>query len=429
MKRSPSFARQALAVVAGALFFAIAGCSAPAASPRAASPSTPAKTTYKPITTQGENGNLLLGNPSRAGRDNNNLLLVREAHAMSYNASGGGPNWVSWHLDTGDLGKATRSNFLPDPLLPSALQIRPNDYRGSGYDRGHVCPSGDRTRDSALNQQTFVMSNMLPQAPALNQQVWKDLEDYERYLVRDRNEELYVIAGGQGSAERIASGKVNVPAVCWKIIVVLPRGSGDLQRITASTRVIAVSMPNRERQEIKDSKWTEWITTVSQLEKTTGYDFLSALPDGVERALEQQRDSGRAAKADTASGATTAVAQKSSATAARVVSRHVREREPQGNWQSASPAPDLASREPPRRRSTNALQTNGRPERIDQQATSERQSAPEQQVAATGQVWVNTNSGVYHYAGARWYGTTKQGEYMSEAQAQASGYRAAQNGQ
>ena len=68
----------------------------------------------------------------------------------------------------------------------------------------------------------------------------------------------------------------------------------DLARMNSQTRVIAVSMPNRDRPEIADSKWTDWITTVAGLEKTTGYDFLSALPDPVERVLEQKRDSGRA---------------------------------------------------------------------------------------------------------------------------------------
>jgi endonuclease G len=245
-----------------------------------------------------DDSNLLLGNPSKAGknesRDENNFLVERPQHAMSYNRSNGEANWVSWHLEKNDLGDVRRGDFLPDPLLPTSWQIRPSDYRNSGYDRGHICPSGDRTRTKADNTATFVMSNMLPQAAALNQQVWKDLEDYERYLVRESENELYIVAGGSGSQGRIGNGKVNVPDVCWKIIVVLPRGNNDLSRINKDTRVIAVSMPNRERQEISDSKWSQWITSVAQLEKTTGNDFLSALPGGVEKALAKQVDSGRA---------------------------------------------------------------------------------------------------------------------------------------
>lgn len=82
-----------------------------------------------------DNSNFLLGNPSRAGRDFNNYLLERPQHAMSYNKANGGPNWVSWHLNENDLGDIRRGDFLPDPLLPADMQIRPSDYRNSGYDR------------------------------------------------------------------------------------------------------------------------------------------------------------------------------------------------------------------------------------------------------------------------------------------------------
>ena len=238
------------------------------------------------------NAHLLLGNPSQAAGDENNYLLERSQHAMSYNRAMGEANWVAWHLQKSDLGTVRRGDFLPDPLLPAEWRILPTDYRGSGYDRGHVCPSGDRTANTTDNTATFVMSNMLPQAPALNQHVWNDLEIYERYLAA-RNE-MYILAGGSGTVGQIANGKVNVPAVCWKIILVLPNGDGDLSRIDERTRVIAVSMPNRDRQEIADSKWSQWITSVSQLEKTTGYDFFAALPDDVEKVLEQKVDSGRA---------------------------------------------------------------------------------------------------------------------------------------
>jgi endonuclease G len=256
---------------------------APTQAPRAVSQTGNAGNT-------GDNTSLLLGNPSRAGRnadDLNNRLLERPQHAMSYNATLGGPNWVAWHLEESDLGETDRSSFRPDPLLPPQQQIRPTDYKGSGYDRGHVCPSGDRTRSAADNAATFVMSNMLPQAPALNQQVWKDLEDKCRDWAREGNE-LYIVAGGVGSVGRIGKGKVNVPEACWKIIVLLPRGNSDLARIDARTPVFAVLMPNRDESKIANSAWTEHQVRVADLEKFTGYDFLSALPDPVERALEEK---------------------------------------------------------------------------------------------------------------------------------------------
>ncbi len=72
---------------------------------------------------------------------------MRPQFALSYNEELGGPNWVSWHLEQADLGRAERQDeFRPDPMLPEEWQIRPGDYQGSGYDRGHLCPAGDRTR-------------------------------------------------------------------------------------------------------------------------------------------------------------------------------------------------------------------------------------------------------------------------------------------
>lgn len=304
MKKFSSF------LVSGLLAILLTGCSAPQKPtpptlppPTSQSPDTAPPVSSGAVSSEKDNTPLLLGNPSQAGTDPNNLLLEREAHSLSYNAKEGGPNWAAWHLDASDLGPAARSNFMPDPLLAKEFQIRPTDYRGSGYDRGHIVPSGDRTRDSAYNQQTFVMSNMLPQAPALNQFVWKKLEDYERVLAKTGSE-LYIYAGGSGSAGRIANSKVNVPAVCWKIIVVLPEGDNDLARINENTRVIAVSMPNREREEIRKSRWPQWTTSVAQLEQTTGYDFLSALPDKIERVLEQKIDAGRSGAAPKAPRAT-----------------------------------------------------------------------------------------------------------------------------
>jgi endonuclease G len=238
-----------------------------------------------------DNSSLMLGNPSSAGSQPNNLLLDIPQYAMSYNASLGGPNWVSWHLEEGDLGDVERSTFRPNPVLPVSLQIRPADYKGSGYDRGHVCPSGDRTRTERDNQATFQMSNMLPQAAALNQHVWKDLEDHCRDLARAGNE-LYISAGGAGSLGRIANGRVNIPAACWKIIVVLPRGNNDLGRINARTRVIAVAMPNKDTDAVQNAAWSQYVVSPARIEKATGLRFFATLPTNVRAALEASTDSG-----------------------------------------------------------------------------------------------------------------------------------------
>jgi endonuclease G len=246
--------------------------------------------------------NLALGNPSGAlasldNKDLNNLLVRHPAFALSYNQSNGGPNWVSWHLAQSDRGRTGRSeNFRPDPLLPPEARIRPNDYRGTGYDRGHQCPSGDRTADEAANASTFLMSNMLPQTPDLNRQLWRKFEEYCRSQLRAGANELYIVTGGTGSVERIANGKVNVPASCWKVAVILPSGDNDLARINASTRVVSILAPNKNGVEISGGDWRTYLTSVDTIEEATKLDLLSNLPVEVQKVLEARVDTGRATR-------------------------------------------------------------------------------------------------------------------------------------
>lgn len=238
-----------------------------------------------------DNSSVLLGFPGAADKSANRFLLERPQYTMSYNKDDGGPNWVSWHTDKSNLGTVKRGDFRPDPMLSDDWQIRPSDYRGSGYDRGHVCPSGDRTATEEDNDATFMMSNMLPQTAALNQHVWKSLEDYCRDLAGEGNE-LYIVAGGVGSAKRIGRGKVNVPEECWKVVVVLPEGDGDLSRLNASTRIIAVMMPNQQNDQVEKADWPQYVTSVAHIEKETNYDFFPNVPANVRRALAKKIDSG-----------------------------------------------------------------------------------------------------------------------------------------
>jgi endonuclease G len=245
--------------------------------------------------------NLSLGNPSGAVASPSsatNYLLVKNQYTLSYNRDQGKPNWVSWHLSSAWLGSAPRQDdFRADADLPSGwYQVKATDYSGSGFDRGHNCPSADRTGSVADNSATFLMSNMMPQAPQNNQQTWANLENYARTLV-DAGNELYIICGsygkgGTGSAgyqTTLASGRVTVPAHCWKVLVVLPVGKNDMSRINANTRVIAVDTPNDNSL---SSNWGSYRTRVDAIEAATGYDLLSAIPTDLQRSLEAKTDTG-----------------------------------------------------------------------------------------------------------------------------------------
>jgi len=228
---------------------------------------------------------LVLGNPSNATTDVanfTNYLLPKSQYVMSYHRDRGIPNWVAWHLDTTWLGSTPRQDdFRPDTTLPAGwYQVLQTDYSGSGFDRGHHCPSGDRTSSIANNSATFVMTNMMPQAPDNNQGPWEELESYARTLANAGNE-MYIYAGGAGQGgvgsngplNTVAAGHVVVPAFTWKVIVVLPNGDNDADRVGKTTRVIAVIMPNT--QGIRNNSWTIYRTNVRQIERLTGLNFFT----------------------------------------------------------------------------------------------------------------------------------------------------------
>lgn len=214
------------------------------------------------------------------------LLLDRGTYVLSYSARRRGANWVAWELDAGYLGSVGRSGeYLPDGLLPPEVPpVTKHDYSGSGYDRGHLCPSGDRTRDRGENRQTFLMTNMHPQVRELNAGPWERLERFERRLAQRPGAHLYIVAGGvfDPVPETIGQG-VAVPRASFKVIVPLRKGQRP-EDVTPGTEVVAVMMPNAP--DVGHRPWTSYVTTVDAVERETGYDFLRRIPDPVENAIE-----------------------------------------------------------------------------------------------------------------------------------------------
>lgn len=239
---------------------------------------------------------LALGNPSNAAPDAgqpNNYLMEKPSFSLSYNRDKGTPNWVTWHLENQWTGNLSRNDtFRADPaVLPDWYRVQSTDYVASGFDRGHMTPNADRDNPASipLNQETFLMSNMVPQAPNNNQGPWADLENFLRTLLPAN--EVYIVAGpagvggsgDNGPADTIAGGHVTVPAFTWKVALVIPNGDDDLARVSAATRTIAVIMPN---QNSINSDWRAYLTTVNAVEALTGYDFFANLPDAVENSIE-----------------------------------------------------------------------------------------------------------------------------------------------
>lgn len=227
---------------------------------------------------------LYLGNPTNAVPYTSfpeNYLKDNNYYKIAYSQSRGTPVWVAWHLQKEDIGSVSRQDdFRPDVNLPTGwYQVQDFSYNGTGFDRGHNCPSGDRTSSFQANSSTFLMTNIIPQAPALNQGPWAGLEDYIRNTLVGTTKEAYTFMGNYGTGGYNSSGllvdnidgaNVNVPAKIWKVVVILPKGSNDLTRINSSTVVLAVDMPNDNRLYTTSGTgdWRNYRTSVAAIESS-----------------------------------------------------------------------------------------------------------------------------------------------------------------
>ncbi len=257
-----------------------------------------------------ENSPLFWGNPSDSIADtgaSKNYLMEKPQFTICYNSETLNPNWVAWHLAASDLGEADRADtFRPDTELPAGwYAVRKNDYKFTyyGFDRGHICPSADRTANTEDNSMTFLMTNMVPQAPDNNRIVWVALEKFEREQVL-AGKEAYIFAGPYGKGGTGDKGyfeeipvtlkddrelSIIVPSHTWKIILFMPEGEGDFERAVTSgqAEILAVNVPN-EKGCGKNGSWQQYVCSIDYIEEITGYDFFELLPDDVEEELESR---------------------------------------------------------------------------------------------------------------------------------------------
>jgi DNA/RNA endonuclease G (NUC1) len=230
------------------------------------------------------------------GSPANDVIIERKQYTISYNPQRGGPNWVSWNLDATHIGTRNRCNcYSADTALVrlgfGQYMYNTLDYTNGGYDRGHMEPSADQTTTDGENATTFFLTNFLPQQHNLNAGPWENLENDLRDSVNitKGNREAYIIAGGVftngvGLGTLKGEGKIAIPDSTWKIVVLMPAGTGLANVASASdVNVIAVNMPNVSIGLV--SSWASYKTTVHKLERSTGYDFLSSLPKVIQCAV------------------------------------------------------------------------------------------------------------------------------------------------
>jgi endonuclease G len=254
-----------------------------------------------PSVAQEKNRNIRFGAPKKLepfdDPKREDFVITRDEYVLSYNGKKNIPNWVSWNLVASDIGSASRGAFESDPALPKTFaRVVLDTYTGTGFDRGHMCPSKDRSDTNAHNDATFYMTNIIPQAPNNNQKGWERIESYCRDLAKKGNT-LHIVSGphgvrGDGKLGRrdvIRRGKVEVavPAKTWKVIMIIPKGKVIPN---PNTRMIAVIMPND--QTVTDD-WGKYRVSVNEVEKLTGYQFFPGVPAGVALAIKATVDDDR----------------------------------------------------------------------------------------------------------------------------------------
>ena len=204
------------------------------------------------------------------------ILLQRTGYLVSYNSNTRIANWVAWKLTPERLKENTEriNNFRPDPDLPKSKAVTTQDYKGSGWDRGHLCPAGDNKWDREAMMESFYMTNICPQHHNLNRGDWNELEQKCRKWVK-KDSCLYIVAGPifyDRKPQTIGEHKVAVPDAFFKVILSLHK----------KPKAIGFIYKNNEGNNPLDS----YVNTVDEVERITGIDFFPALPDDIERTVE-----------------------------------------------------------------------------------------------------------------------------------------------
>ncbi len=145
--------------------------------------------------------------------------ICRRAYFVGYDAQAKIPQYVMWTLiPQNALGCVARSNaFVADASVPNGPRV--DDYTGTGFDKGHMAPNGDMSWDAQVEYESFIMTNMVPQAGSLNRGIWKLLETSTRAWVVQTNNNYTIIAGSVYAGGRTIGKGVVVPTAYYKIVI------------------------------------------------------------------------------------------------------------------------------------------------------------------------------------------------------------------
>lgn len=202
-------------------------------------------------------------------------LIEKTSYIVSYNKDTKIANWVAWHLfaDHTDGPVRRMSNFYEEESVayPRATL---EDYRGSGWSRGHMCPAGDNKWSAPAMYESFSLVNVCPQNASLNSGLWNRIEmDCRKWAVKYGD--VYIVCGPlfyNKEHETIGTNKVVVPEAFFKVILCL----------NGKPKAIGFVVKNNEGAKKKD----QYVNTVDQVERITGMDFFPALPDSIEDIVE-----------------------------------------------------------------------------------------------------------------------------------------------
>ncbi len=210
------------------------------------------------------------------------IVVSHTGYTLSYCEEYEVPYWVAYSLTKEEVSTqvaARDDNFREDPSVPTGSATL-QDYKKSGYDRGHMAPAADfRWSEDAMND-TFYLSNMCPQKHAFNAGIWSDLESAVRSIAY-ADEEIYVVTGPvltDGPYETIGENKVAVPKYYYKVI---------LDYTDPVIKAIGFILPAENSSE----PLSYFAVTVDKVEEVTGIDFFPALPDDIEDVVEAECDS------------------------------------------------------------------------------------------------------------------------------------------